>query len=210
MAAVAEAAGLPVGEAPTTTEFKAHAPGLKLDWSASKVGRAFRSWRNAQKAYEGQTFPESARQVRQREAAARANRGHAGLLGIVAQWVEDNPDGATREDYIRWREHFNDHLPPDERRAPVWQQLKRAFPSSVSDIRAAAVETTIDPVALAQVRAEERLARDPNPLGIAGTSTAGRAAQGQPDGPGQCTPRRALRIAHAGRLRRQGPCLPRG
>lgn len=170
MAAVARAARCEPGQAPTTTEFTHHARRLGLPWSVSSVGRAFRSWSNAQKAYESAT-PESARPIRQRDAIAHGSREHADYLEILARWSAADPDDSSVTGYERWRKQYN--ATGDGRRlAPSWRQITRTFPElSPEDLRAAARGEVADVIALCRTRAKQRLRDEPNPLQLVGVST---------------------------------------
>jgi len=78
---------------PTTTEFNEWAPKLKLGWSTSSVGRAFKSWLLAQRCFEEGRINPAAREITQRTyLAAAAKRTPIQHLGMLALWRKERPD----------------------------------------------------------------------------------------------------------------------
>lgn len=179
MQQVADALRLAPGTAPTTSEFNDECKRLGLATNVSAVGRAFNGWRNATIAFEGNHIPESARQVRQRQAL-RGGRidggGPADILAVVAQWLDsDECQDHTPDDYAQWRFRYNERAAAAGTPTAVsWAHLSnKVFPEmTVEDIIAAARGEVEDWSKLCRQRAEQRLQWEENPLKLVSTVTA--------------------------------------
>ncbi len=163
----------------TTSEFNEECKRLGLATNVSAVGRAFNGWRNATIAFEGDRIPESARQVRQRQAVRGRHvhgDGAADLLAVVAEWLDsDECQDHTPEDYEQWRRRYNARaVAAGTATAVSWGHLThKVFPEmTVDDIVAAARGEVGDWSGLCRQRAEERLQREANPLRLVSMVTA--------------------------------------
>jgi hypothetical protein len=107
MEQVAAALDLPVGTAPTSTQFTEQTRALGLDWTVSKLVRLFKGWSNAQKFYENRRLPETARQVSQRRYIAAPRRTSLDHLAEVAEWLDGKPPDTSRLAYDEWRNTYN-------------------------------------------------------------------------------------------------------
>jgi hypothetical protein len=107
MEQVAAALDLPVGTAPTSTQFTEQTRALGLDWTVSKLVRLFKGWSNAQKFYENRRLPETARQVSQRRYIAAPRRTSLDHLAEVAEWLDGKPPDTSRLAYDERRNTYN-------------------------------------------------------------------------------------------------------
>lgn len=168
MERVAAALGLASGQAPTTTQFTTQARALGLDWTVSKVGRAFRTWANAQKFFEDRRMPETARQIRQRRRLATYGRSPLDILAFVALWLDTMPVDTSDQAYELWRQAFDrQHASDTASLPPNASHLRKTFPAlSWHDLVAVAQDPDADPWALARQRVDEALAPSVNPLRV--------------------------------------------
>lgn len=174
MEQVAAALDLPVGTAPTSTQFTEQTRALGLDWTVSKLVRLFKGWSNAQKFYENRRLPETARQVSQRRYIAAPRRTSLDHLAEVAEWLDGKPPDTSRLAYDEWRNTYNRANAASEESLPAHSRhLRRLFPELTwQDMLNAAQDEHADPWTLSRQRAEERLRTELNPLGLVSVGTA--------------------------------------
>jgi hypothetical protein len=139
MRAVAIAASLPPGKAPTTEQFAQHAPQVAAGWNVTKVTRIFGRWSSATQAYEAPGSRLTDEQLR-RLAGARAGgrRTQDEYLADVRRWLETDPPRTQTGDYDAWAKRHNTTLPAGERQAVSYSMLRKALPWSWATIKAVA------------------------------------------------------------------------
>ena len=85
--AVANHLGLPDGQAPNTTQFKAGAAAAGVKMSVTTVGKPFGRYRSAVDVYEGRRPPESMSQRGQRNrAVGRRRNAQSNFTGLRLWW----------------------------------------------------------------------------------------------------------------------------
>lgn len=130
---VAEELGLPDGQAPTTTQFREGARQLGLDWSVSKVGRAWGGkWRFACEAYVGHRLRRSSSQQAMLDAEGK-RRAFEGYLTCVRLWLETSPALETVVAYDRWAVAFNEALPRNQLPVVRWTTINNHLRVSLHD-----------------------------------------------------------------------------
>lgn len=164
---VAESAGLPVGKAPTRTQYAEHASKLGITLSVSAIGRAFRTWGDAQRAFETGFLPVNARPVTQRQSlVAHRERKPVEHLELLQDWVRSTGK-RRRGEYERWRREHSAELVAAGEPLPLGvQQFLKDFPGLFWDDIVALDTSSEDLTETVRARVEQRLANTPNPLGL--------------------------------------------
>jgi hypothetical protein len=167
MVRVAEAAGLPAGTAPTRTQYTEHAPKLGITLSVSAIGRAYRTWGDAQRTFEDGVRPVNARPVTPRQSfAAHRERTPVEHLDLLQEWSRSA--GKRRKgEYDRWRWEYGPGLVAAGKPLPLSaQQLLKVFPGLFWDDILALDPSSEDLPERVRAGIERRLANTPNPLGL--------------------------------------------
>lgn len=108
IARVAQACGLPQGEAPKVADFNRTAKALGLGWTASKVGRRWQSYSNACDVYLGKRIPESPARSAARRATSGRRREYETPMGSIHRWLRSDAIGdSDRTDYAEWADEHN-------------------------------------------------------------------------------------------------------
>jgi hypothetical protein len=141
---VAEELGLPAGQAPTTTQFAEAAKRLELDWSVSKVGRAWGRWRFACEAFTGYRLRRTARQQGVLDAGKRRRRVYEDYTAALRLWLSTEPLAETIKAYDAWAREFNDALVDGQKPVRHWGPTQAALKVGFADaLRLARGETTL-------------------------------------------------------------------
>jgi predicted DNA-binding transcriptional regulator AlpA len=115
--------GLPKGQAPTTTQFRETAKRLGLDWSVSKVGRAWGKWRFACEAYVGHRLRRTARQQGVLDAHTGKRRVCEDYITGLRLWLETHPVAETMKAYEKWTREFNEVVPHNQKPVCGWATI---------------------------------------------------------------------------------------
>jgi hypothetical protein len=113
MRQTAEFHSLPAGQSPTPDQLTEACRALGLDWSYSSVGLAFTTWRQATRAYRGETTRPTAAQRALRSATLRQKRHHEDYLAILREWLDPPPPSTAPPAYDEWVTRRNEKRPDD-------------------------------------------------------------------------------------------------
>jgi predicted DNA-binding transcriptional regulator AlpA len=157
---VADELRLPEGRSPTTTQFDEVSKRLGLDWTVSRVIRAWGRWRFATDAFTGHRARPSAHQRALQSASTGTRRTHEDYLTALRLWLDTKPAATTTAIYDAWAREYNEERDPGERPVPGWIAIYRVLGVSFENaLRAARGE-----IELAEAPKALRMRQDHGPL----------------------------------------------
>ncbi len=122
---VARHLGLPDKQAPTVQQFEATSKELGLEFSKSKVIRAWGRWRFASQAFVGGYLAYSAAQATRKREVEWYDKGYEEPIEAVRRWLATKPPKETVKAYAAWAEEQNRGAKPGARKLPIYEAIRQ-------------------------------------------------------------------------------------
>jgi predicted DNA-binding transcriptional regulator AlpA len=150
IAAVAAHLDLPVGTAPTPSQFDSVAKELGLGWNRSLVRRSWGRWRDAKAAFLNEPSVKAVAKRTMRMSGLGRARNYEPPLRCVELWLASKPKGTSPQAYIDWADAYNDGLPKEavhvlKTAAAVGRSLRTTWPDVVALARGEITEAQARP-----------------------------------------------------------------